>query len=204
MRASDLFQPETAEQKEERRLRENAWAFENADPRYQAEIGTPHMKIGTYVAGLRQKNCKVYGYKDKYGAEIIAQERNIDEEGVWGEIAYAKWSGVGWSGLFDWCPDVGLWQVRCRSWHWYELIVRPKDNDRLPFVCLTGNNGKYVVRGWMLAGDAKQEKWWREDILPQRNSPAFFVPQKELRLDFWNAPELEPWWEFQTLKEGTF
>lgn len=66
-----------------------------------------------------------------------------------------------------------------------QLIVRDKDKDSDIFVLVTGESGRYEVRGWMEGREAKSEKYLRRpEQLPgiaARGIPAYFVPQSDLR-----------------------
>ena len=73
---------------------------------------------------------------------------------------------------------VGRIQVRTRSGEWTAMIVRKDDDDASPFVSVHSRCPVFTVLGWMMAKDAKQERWWRSH---GGQPPAFFVPTEHLR-----------------------
>jgi hypothetical protein len=102
-------------------------------------------------------------------------------EGACGEAAVAKWSGQYWGG--DTCTfkagDIGQRvQVRTRSRHDYDLIVREDDHDDHAFILVTGSAPTLVLRGWIWGGAAKLPQF----LKAYGGRPAaYFVPQSELR-----------------------
>lgn len=102
--------------------------------------------------------------------------------GALGECAFAKATGRYWSGsvnTFKVGGDVGEnIQIRTRSKHSYDLIVREADKDSDVFVLVTGGPHDFTIRGWMPAAEAKQEKY-RNDH--GGYGSAYFVPQAKLR-----------------------
>lgn len=74
-------------------------------------------------------------------------------EGAAGEAAVAKYLNRYWSGTvntFGKGGDVGALQVRARSRHDYELIIRPKDRDDDWFVLVTGKAPIFRIRAWFV------------------------------------------------------
>lgn len=100
-------------------------------------------------------------------------------EGALGEFALAKLLGTFWSGAHSFRGvDVGKWQVRTTPHDNGSLILHDSDADEDRFVLMTGGNGEYVVRGWILAAAGKRKHWWRDPT--GKGRPAFFVPQSAL------------------------
>lgn len=102
-------------------------------------------------------------------------------EGAAGESAVAKFLNRYWSGsvnTFKTGGDVGDVQVRTRSRHNFELIVRPKDRDEDWFVLVTGLAPVFLVHGCLRGGDAKRPEW---SATHGGGAPAWFVPQSEMR-----------------------
>ena len=99
-------------------------------------------------------------------------------EGALGEMALAKHLDVyvGGTGVLR-GPDVGDCDVRTTAGADNRLILHPDDPDERVFWLLTGQNGKYTVRGNILGAEGKQQKWWKD---PVGGRPAYFVPQGEL------------------------
>ena len=102
-------------------------------------------------------------------------------EGACGECALAKFLCLYWDGsvnTFRQRGDLPGLEVRTRSRHDYELIVRPNDDDAARFVLLTGRCPTYRVRGWIVGKDAKRDEW----IQTHGGRPAaYFVPARALR-----------------------
>lgn len=132
------------------------------------------------------------GAKRHYESVIHGRKHNpplkADDIGLWlhiegacGELAVAKWSGKYWGG--DICTfkaaDIGeRVQVRTRSKHDYDLIVRDNDNDEHAFILVTGVGIDFTLRGWIWGRDAKRPEF----LKTYGGRPAaYFVPQSELR-----------------------
>ena len=101
--------------------------------------------------------------------------------GALGECAFAKATGRYWSGsvnTFKVGGDVGAIQVRTRSSHDYDLLVRDGDRDSDIFVLVTGGPNEFRVHGWMRGSEAKAGEY-------RRNyggyGEAFFVPKERLK-----------------------
>lgn len=101
-------------------------------------------------------------------------------EGACGEYALAKYLGCHWDGSCDAFnkADVGSLEVRTRSRHDWDLIVRVDAPDDSPFVLVTGSAPAFCIRGWILGRDAKRNEWLRNH---GGYSPAYFVPAEQLR-----------------------
>ena len=92
------------------------------------------------IGGMRQIAAMKAGREDRYGFEGAGW--NLHIEGAGGELAVCKHKFWYWKAsinTFKGEADIGDWiEVRTRSRHDYELIVRPDDNlDRL-YVLVTG------------------------------------------------------------------
>jgi hypothetical protein len=126
---------------------------------------------------LRQMASIRAGRLDQHGFEGCGWDAHI--EGACGEQAVAKCLNIYWSGGVDVfkADDLPGIQVRTRSLHSYDLIVRPCDPDDTIWVLVTGRCPSYDVRGWILGSAAKQDRWLRTH---GNRPPAFFVPAAEL------------------------
>lgn len=132
-----------------------------------AEIGTLRQ-----LASIRHDRQDRHGFTGEGWSEHI--------EGACGELAVAKFLGCYWNGSvnsFAAC-DLPFVQVRTRSRHDYDLIVRDKDNDEEYYVLVTGKCPHYRIRGWISGGDAKRPEWLAEH---GGRPPAWFVPAGELQ-----------------------
>lgn len=104
----------------------------------------------------------------------------IHIEGACGEMAVAKHLNRYWSASIDQFKsggDVGRLQVRTRSKHEYDLIVRADDRDEDVFVLVTGQAPKYSIHGWISGREAKMPEFAKN--YGGRPS-AFFVPKDRL------------------------
>jgi hypothetical protein len=134
----------------------------------------------------RQVMCILRKAKPTEGAGN-KNDWQITIEGVLGEAALSKYLNRYQTGIVQKdAIDVGdLYEVRTSKSHSYEMRLKPTDRDDLPYWFLTGVNGKYVVRGWIMGGEGKQKKWWGVRMRPDH--PAFWVPQSAL-----NCPTVLP------------
>lgn len=101
-------------------------------------------------------------------------------EGSMGELATAKAINVHWDATVNTfkANDLEGIQVRTRSRHDWDLIIRPNDDNEAIWVLVTGKNGSYIVRGWCYGYEGKKECWLRNY---GDRVPAYFVPQKALK-----------------------
>jgi hypothetical protein len=106
----------------------------------------------------------------------------IDIEGLLSEAAAAKALGL------DYVPTVGeldsKWgdvgkglQVRSTKYPTGSLLIHSSDADDHVFILVTGQNGRYMVRGWIKAENGKSERLWKV----YKNRGAYWVPQDMLR-----------------------
>ena len=136
---------------------------------------------GAFVGIMRQVECIARQSKNQHGAK---RDWQIHIEGALGEMAFSKAVGVYWSAITKFGGrDAGAYEVRTRSKHHYELIVRDSDADNVDvrFVLVTGSNGSYVIRGWIRGRDAMRDEWRKGH---GGREPAWFVPQCELCDEF--------------------
>jgi hypothetical protein len=111
----------------------------------------------------------------------INNEWEIHILGACGECAFAKGTGRYWNGGVNTFKgsDIGRnIQVRTRSRHDYELIVRPDDSDDDVFVLVTGGPAQFILRGWIKGADARKQEFLHNH---GGHPPAFFVPHSALR-----------------------
>lgn len=108
-------------------------------------------------------------------------EWSIHILGALGECAFAKAMGRYWSGsvnTFKAGGDVGLIQVRTRSKHHYDLIVRDGDCDDDLFVLVTGGPHEFEIHGCMRGKDAKRPEFKQNY---GNYGDAYFVPKNRLQ-----------------------
>lgn len=125
---------------------------------------------------------QVSAIKRKSVSKINGREWQAHIEGACGEVAVAKVMGRYWGGGINTYKSGGDidstgWEVRTRSSHDFDLIVRDDDDDERVFILVTGHAPDYRVHGWIRAADAKQQEW-------QKNygghGLAYFVPHHAL------------------------
>lgn len=118
------------------------------------------------------------GRKSKFGGDNSWQ---IHIEGSCGEMAVAKALGIYNPMTVNTFKDADLGsgiQVRTRSRHDYDLIIREGDADDEAFILVTGTFPEYRVHGWCWGRDGKK------DIHKANHggyNPAWFVPPSALR-----------------------
>lgn len=133
------------------------------------------------VGLLRQCNALRDGRKDAHGLTDRDSNWNTHIEGACGERAVAKAVNRYWNGSVDTFKsggDVGAKiQVRTRSQHDYELLVRDSDPDDAAFFLVTGWAPHYRVIGWIMGRDAKRAEWKQTH---GGRPAAYFVPHAAL------------------------
>lgn len=124
------------------------------------------------LAALKAKRVDQHGFTGDGWSEHI--------EGACGELAVAKALGRYWDGSINTFTgdDLPGLQVRTRSSHHYDLLVRPQDKDMTIWVHVTGRCPNYVVHGWLTSHDAKQPVYLKSY---GNRPPAYFVPATALR-----------------------
>ena len=102
--------------------------------------------------------------------------------GAAGEVAVASYLGMK-EHLFkvsearrgsDDLPGI---DVKTRSRHQYDLIVKKNENAFKKFVLVTIESQKTFLHGWCYGRDAMKEEFWAD---PARGRPAYFVPKEAL------------------------
>jgi hypothetical protein len=105
----------------------------------------------------------------------------IDIEGAAAEAAVAKFLGVPYAPdttkLDSKTGDVqGGYQVRSTKYDSGSMLVHNSDADDHVFILVTGENGKYKLRGWRYARDCKHPKLWKD----YKGRGSYWVPQSML------------------------
>ncbi len=134
--------------------------------------------MGNCIGSLRQLSAVKAGKHDCHGYDGEGWSEHI--EGACGEIAVAKLLGIFWDGSVNaWkASDLPGLQVRTRSRHDYDLIVRPSDDDHASWVLVTGRCPHYRVHGWITGAAAKRPEFLKNY---GGRPAAYFVPASELR-----------------------
>jgi hypothetical protein len=104
----------------------------------------------------------------------------ISIEGVLGEAAVAKHYNLYVSSVQGYgAIDVGgIYEVRTSKNHGDPMRIKQSDPDHLPFFLVNGINGRYVIRGWIYAGEAKREEWF--SVYKRPGHPVYWVPVAKL------------------------
>lgn len=142
---------------------------------------TPKEAIAAESVGLdRQIRSMLAGRKPAHGAKI-GNSTWLHMVGARGELAFAKAMGLLWTGhvdVFHEVADVGDFEVRTRTKHWHDLIVRPCDPPRnFALVTTESRLGPYVVHGWISMQSAKQDRFLK---IHGGRPAAYFVPSAAL------------------------
>ena len=115
------------------------------------------------------------------GAGFTGLGWDVHVEGAAGELAFARFRNLYWSGsvgTYRRGGDVGPIQVRTRSRADYDLIVRNTDRSEDIFVLVIGTIPRFEIIGWIRGGDAKQPQYLKRH---GDRPAAYFVPRSALR-----------------------
>lgn len=143
-------------------------------------LTTSELMTAAQVGVRRNISSIIKGNRSTHGAD---QDKlyQIHVEGACGELAFCRFANLYWPAKVDTYrsePDIDPnIEVKTRSRHDYELLVRKDDNPDSIFVLVTGIYGKYEVRGWMLGKDAMKDEYIQTH---GGREAAFFVPQNKL------------------------
>lgn len=142
------------------------------------ELTIHEILVASQVGILRQCEDIKAAKKSFIGEkQDTAWQRHI--EGALSECAMAKYLNVFWSKSPWYNPDVGDVEVRTTHHENGSLIIRERDKDDTKYFLLTGMNGKYHIRGYIFARDAKQPQYFMSKVAGR--PPSYFVPQSDLR-----------------------
>lgn len=129
-----------------------------------------------YAESIQFRRRDVHGFDPSQSSGLA-----IHVEGACGELAVAKLRGRYWGGTVGSfkAADIGTnVQVRTRSRHDYDLIVRSDDADDDIFVHVTGVAPTYHVHGWIRGADAKRPEYVQSH---GGRAEAWFVPASALK-----------------------
>jgi hypothetical protein len=145
----------------------------------QIHLTGAELYLAAQIGVSRQMEAMRKGLPDRHGFDGL-EGWTVHIEGAAGEMAVAKALGVFWGGTvntFKTTADVGALEVRTRSRHDYELLIRENDADEAVFVLVTGRAPDFNVVGWLKGKEAKQPQWIRTH---GGRPPAYFVPHAAL------------------------
>ena len=137
------------------------------------------MLQGALIGCMRHVQNLANGRQPRYGAGRL-QDWQLGIEGCLGEMVVALYLGTFWDGKVGDLSngDVGKIEVRTTAHENGRLILHPADHAASRFVLVTGLNGNYTLRGWILGADGQDKAFWSD---PGTGRPAFFVPQDKLQ-----------------------
>jgi len=113
-------------------------------------------------------------------------------EGACGEYAAARFLNVCWTGSVgtfgeDLKPNI---EVKTRSNHSYDLLIRNNEDLDKIFILVTGTAPHFWVRGWAVGKHVVSDKW----IKYYGNRPgAWFIPVSELSTDWLELKKTYIW-----------
>jgi hypothetical protein len=143
----------------------------------EVTLHTFEVKMGAAVGMDRHIAALDRRLPDRHG--FTGDGWKVHVEGALGELAVAKALNRFWNGSVNTFKggDLGRLQVRTRSRHDYDLIVRDSDADDEYFMLVTGQCPSYQVHGYIKGADAKQPQW----LQTHGDRPAaWFIPKDAL------------------------
>lgn len=147
------------------------------------ELTKYEMELACYVAMRRQIDAEFAGRTDRVNRKSFTEGLQSHVLGCFGELSVARVLGTYWSGsnnTFHSMSDLhDRIEVRHRSNHDWDLIVREEDSPDSLYVLSTGNGNCIFVHGGILGKDAKMDRFSRNY---GNKRPAFFVPSDELTI----------------------
>lgn len=150
----------------------------------EVSLSPQEIAMAAHIGCQRHIEALARHRKDQHGAnEYHGWQLHV--EGACGEMALAKCLGLHWEGTvntFRRGGDVGTMQVRTRSKHDYELIIRKSDKPEAMYWLVTGVAPSYRVHGWIRGHECQKHPEWQFKWGGREES--WFVPQSAL-----NQPE---------------
>jgi hypothetical protein len=129
------------------------------------------------LAGIdRHLYALAHGQSDRHNAPSAERGWQLDIQGAIAECVAARALNLYWAGGRSLEGDIGPYQVRSTVRPNGRLVVNPDDPPDAVFILVVGIPPCFRVPGWILGGDAQQDRYWT----PGAQSPAYFVPQTAL------------------------
>lgn len=135
----------------------------------------------TFVAVERVMESIAKGHEHKPPLKPDDNVLALNIEGACGELAYAKARGIYYEPRVNTykAPDFGdRVQIRTRTDHSYDLLIRDNDKPEHYYVLVTGTLPTYRIVGYILGADAMAQPAWRKNW--GGRGEAWFVPQLAL------------------------
>jgi hypothetical protein len=108
-------------------------------------------------------------------------------KGALAEAAFAKHFNRFWSKGTKGASDVDNMEVRCTHYDTGHMEMHKWDKDDSRYYLLTGMNGTYKIRGWILGKDAKKPQYWR--VMQEGRKPQYWIPQSALNDNIYETKE---------------
>ena len=145
-------------------------------PGVQIRLTLSELLMACSVGAVRHHESVSSGRRDANGFTDRQSGLSVHIEGAAGELAVAHVWNLHFAGHVNTFKGADLGertQVKCRSQHNYELIVRKDDSSDHIFVLVTGSAPNFFVRGWLYGHEAKHK-----DFLATHGDreAAYFVP----------------------------
>lgn len=144
------------------------------------QLTNHELMMAALVGVMRHVGSLKRGLQPKHGCKED-ECWQVHLEGACGEAALAKYLNLFWDGTvntFKRGGDVGEFQVRTRSRHDYELLIRHDDPPEKIYWLVTGLAPSYVIRGWMRGSEVMMHEDWYKSH--GGRPPAWFAPQRFL------------------------
>lgn len=148
----------------------------------RVQLDSNELAAAAYVGLRRHMEAIRHDHKRPDGTTPLWDD---DIEGALAELAFSKHHNMYWAahaglgGLR--VPDVGQVHIRQAKKDFHKLIVRPQDimryGENAPFVLVTGERGRYWIRGWIQTGEARRDEW-KEN--PNGYGQCWMVPPENL------------------------
>ena len=147
---------------------------------HRIQLTGSEMLLAGQAGVLRSIQHRVKNTKQRHGAQNGPYGWGMDLIGALGEAAVGKWSGRWWSGMGMGIAagDVGPLEVRCVDSPDRRLILHADDKDESPYILVVAQPPEFILKGWMLGREGKDERFWSDPT--GKNRHAFFVPDEEL------------------------
>lgn len=149
--------------------------------------------MGVHVGSRRQLGARL---NDRTARNDMPDEDGWGHhvEGACGEVAVAKFLNVFWSAsleTFGMEPDLRPnIEVKTRSSHNYDLLIRKHEDLSQIFVLVTGLAPDFWIRGWAVGADVVSDKWIRRH---GGRPEAWFIPVSELSTDWLELKKTHIW-----------
>lgn len=139
--------------------------------------------LATKRVGVRRNRDDIaYGFNP--GGGFVSVGSTGDEQnvlGTRGECAVSAWLGRPWNPAGMKRPDVAPYEVRATFKAYGDLKIRERDKDGSVFILVNKiSSVRFLVRGWMEAGEAKRVGQLKNPKVGAKLGPAWFVSLRAL------------------------